>query len=465
MSTFAKKYQAMIEIIKKSGESVFLSAIRIDDDTYELVDKYSTKYAKAKLSDSTLKIVEYYNNDIENSDYDLDEKLSEFALDILKNNQTGIENNEDYYDDSQNPYNPEDIRVTSKQLSLRLIKELIDSGDLDISPGFQRHFVWNSLQKSRLIESLLLRIPLPVFYFSEDEDGRLSVVDGLQRLSTIRDFMDNKFPLKNLEYLNDEVGNCYYKSDEKKKRKGIDSKYFRWFNMTQLTVNVIEPTSPTKVKYDIFKRINTGGKILNNQEIRNCLSSQSVRDLLKDMINLSEFASATDHSLKKTRMNDQEMALRYIMFYDAYKKDSTLKSSYDGYMESSLDDIVEKYKYVSKQESEIIIKRFSNAMKNAEYLLGGKYAFRKIKKTDVGDNKNKQLLNKALFEAWSVLLSDIPFETVKEQYSEKYMLSLFIIMLDEDPTMMQYLSYGTNGKTNMVYIFDKINELIQTNLK
>jgi uncharacterized protein with ParB-like and HNH nuclease domain len=73
--------------------------------------------------------------------------------------------------------------------------------DIDLTPDFQRNLVWDDLRKSRLIESILLRIPLPIFYFAQDEDGRISVVDGLQRLSTIRDFMNNNFRLNNLEYL------------------------------------------------------------------------------------------------------------------------------------------------------------------------------------------------------------------------------------------------------------------------
>ena len=72
--------------------------------------------------------------------------------------------------------------------------------------------VWENFEKSRLIESILLRIPLPMFYFAEDNEGKLTVVDGLQRITTIKDFMDNKFPLKNLQYLQDSCGGKYYKS-------------------------------------------------------------------------------------------------------------------------------------------------------------------------------------------------------------------------------------------------------------
>lgn len=149
-------------------------------------------------------------------------------------------------------------------------------GDLNLHPDFQRNLVWDNFRKSRLIESILLRIPLPMFYFSQDDDGVLSVVDGLQRLSAIYEFMENKLVLKDLEYLD----NCNNKTYNKEENR-IDDKYVRWFNMTQIVVNVIDPQSPPKVKYDIFRRINTGGRPLNAQELRNCLAGNGLRDTLK----------------------------------------------------------------------------------------------------------------------------------------------------------------------------------------
>lgn len=449
----------MIELKLKNGEEVMLYPILQGNNSFVLLDNENKKRLEGEMSENDIKIKDWKDFESDNTEDLLDLLYNEL---IIKK-RSATEENENQLQIDENPFNPEQIKVNAKQFSIKLITDMIEAKDIDISPDFQRHFVWNSSQKSRLIESLLLRIPLPNFYFAEDEEGRLTVVDGLQRLTTIRDFVNNKFPLKDLEYLDEGVKGRYYQDDGKK--KGIDKKYYRWFNMTQLSVNVIDPSSPSNVKYDIFKRINTGGRSLNNQEIRNCLSSEKVRTLLKNMVSLDEFKTATGGSLKPTRMADQEMALRFLLFYDAYKKDDTLVSSYDGYMEYSLDATIENYKNITEEQSEKIISRFSCAMKNAEWLFGSKYAFRKVKSDDLKDNAPKQLLNKALFEVWSVLLADISADELRSNYSEGYLITKFSSLLESDNILMDYLSYGTNGKANMVYIFRTIESWLTKELE
>jgi uncharacterized protein with ParB-like and HNH nuclease domain len=135
---------------------------------------------------------------------------------------------------------------------------MVKEGDLELAPDFQRKKVWGPVQKSRLIESILLRIPLPAFYFSSDEQGLLQVVDGLQRLSTINDFVNGKFVLNGLEYLQKDVGG--------KRFETLPANWSRRVYSTQIIANVVDPQTPDQVKFDIFKRINTGGSPLNAQE-------------------------------------------------------------------------------------------------------------------------------------------------------------------------------------------------------
>ena len=107
------------------------------------------------------------------------------------------------------PYDPELIDVRDSPMSVFQAYTMINDNDINLSPDFQRNIVWDSKRKSRLIESILLRIPIPVFYFSQGKNGRLSVVDGLQRLTAIKSFMDNSLKLSELEYLTELNGLTY----------------------------------------------------------------------------------------------------------------------------------------------------------------------------------------------------------------------------------------------------------------
>lgn len=191
---------------------------------------------------------------------------------MLENDIAGIENGEKDEDQEAEELSktcdPELIRVETRYMSISYVYEMMTGEglqkDLDLSSDFERNFVWTDVtQKSRLIESILLRIPLPAFYLFQNNEGVLKVVDGVQRLNVIKIFLSNEFKLKNLEYLEDCEG-CFF---NKEGARNLNQKYVRRILQTQLYINIIDPQTPQKVKFDIFKRINNGGKPLNNQEI------------------------------------------------------------------------------------------------------------------------------------------------------------------------------------------------------
>ncbi len=454
-----------IEFNLKDNETILLSPFKKESDgnkvQFDLVDENQQIWIVLEKIDQSLKVITI-SDDIIDSDEVIEIKLDDLYLNILEIEKSGTDSFNENNSFETNPYDPEKIKVRSDKIPITLISQMIDSGDIDMNPDFQRNLVWDNLQKSRLIESILLRIPLPMFYFAEDKDGKLTVVDGLQRISTIKDFMDNKFPLKKLQYLDNSCGGKYYSPDGKK--EGIDSKYFRWFNLTTLSANIIDPTSPYKVKYDIFRRINTGGRPLNNQEVRNCLTGIGLREILKEMAGLPEFISATDNSIKAKRMEDQEVALRFLHFYSLLEKDDNIYS-YSGYMDTSLDEFTEHNIKTPKLELEKYVLLFSNAMRNAEYLIGRKYAFRKITPRDLSPNSNKQLINKALFVCTSILLAKYDHILIREFNEEFSLLNVLANKIDEDEILFDFLSYGTNGRNNLMYTFDILMDLFDNHIK
>lgn len=220
------------------------------------------------------------------SDWGFEQKITE-----LTNKEDGFDDADEEENEVEkiNPYDPKLIRVDTKTFSVSMVNQMIKNKEIDLSPDFQRGFVWTDItRKSRLIESLLLRIPIPAFYFSQDEEGLFQVVDGVQRLTVLSSFMNNEFKLKNLEYLKECNGKWFMRTD-KNPKDNLDGIYTRRIEQTQLFINIIDPQTPGRVKYDIFKRINTGGRALNNQEIRNCLASAGTRRLLHDLSGSQSF--------------------------------------------------------------------------------------------------------------------------------------------------------------------------------
>lgn len=364
------------------------------------------------------------------------------------------------------PYNPDDIKMRTSQFPIFQIFDMIEKKDIDLNPDFQRHLVWDMKRKSRLIESTLLGIPLPVFYFSQDKDGVFHVVDGLQRLTTIRDFMKNKFYLRNLEHL----GLCdgrYYKSDENiKENKALERRFQRRMEQTQLHVNIIESSSPPKVKYDIFRRINEGGKPLNQQEIRNSLAKPATRELMKKMVVSSEFIIATGGNTEKgepgisdQRMGAQEVILRFAGFYLVRKGQIT----YQGDMTAFLDTTLDHLNALSEKDLNEIGKSFLQGMANC-YHLFGQYCFRKCLTRHLRPGAPRQLINKSLFTTWSVVGSTLDPSLVKKLSFESFAVIL-AQELDKMETYYTVVTLRTNDKSYLEQAFAITENLVTKHIK
>lgn len=373
----------------------------------------------------------------------------EYKMSQLINSEDGFDDADDGEEEEGekfNPYNPKLIRVDTKTFSISMVNQMINDKEIDLSPDFQRGFVWTDItRKSRLIESLLLRIPIPVFYFSQDEDGLFQVVDGVQRLTVINSFMNNEFKLKNLEYLK-ECNGKWFKNDRYRKEDSLDSIFVRRIQQTQLFVNIIDPQTPGKVKYDIFKRINTGGKALNNQEIRNCLASASARNLLRELSNSRSFLTATRGSISSTRMADEELILRFISFYLIDNEKSNTKE-YKGGMDALLDETVELLNTLDLNTTIEIRNSFLRAMDNAYYLFGDR-AFRKA-----------NYINKALFLGVSRVLCNFTINEIKEKDKNK-IVDHMNKEINENGLFRGALSMATNDARNVKIVYDVVKYII-----
>lgn len=345
------------------------------------------------------------------------------------------------------PWKPEQIRVSTKQFSLRNILDMIEDESLELAPDFQRGQVWKPVQKSRLIESVLLQIPLPAFYFAEDADGLMRVVDGLQRLSTINDFVrggaNSGFTLKGLEYLVDG-------SAEGRSFDDLPPAWKRRINNSQIMAHVIDPTTPPDVMYDIFKRINTGGTPLNAQEIRHCMSHDRSRSILKLMTHSEEFNEATNGMGGHIRMNDREMALRFSAFWllgpDGYARDAAM----DTFLQRTT-SMLDNPRAVSGERKDDLVAEFRAAMKKA-YLVFADHAFRKWPYGVDGRNP----INRALFEAWSIVLNRYEEEDLVARKSA--IVAAARELMTGDHRYLEAITASTGDVRRVRYRFDATAE-------
>ena len=381
------------------------------------------------------------------------ERLLGLSEEWMNEQEQGFEAETKEDENPQPGYGPDDIFVENKPFSLRQIYDLIEDGDIELSPDFQRNFIWDDTRQSRLIESIFLGLPLPSIYLSQYQDGRLTIVDGLQRIMTIRRFLRNELKLNNLEYIEECNGKNY------SQLKDVFSPLrLRRFGQTQIMCFVIDYRSPNKLKFDLFRRLNTGGKPLNNQEIRNCLSRTELRSTLKGMMATQAFRNATGGSVKDSRMEAQEAALRFLCFYHHFNEDGGMVSFYSGNMDDTLDDAVEQFNDFENLKD--ILPVYEQVMKDA-YSLFGDQAFRKVSQGQA----RRSPVNKLLMLSVSVLLAKYDHEYRQKIDAGVKLTDALMALLENDEDLFNALTWSTNSKWNVDYVFHTLkNELFDKNL-
>lgn len=376
------------------------------------------------------------------------------------------------------PFNPEDISISVKKVSMDTIVRRLEQNKINFSPDFQRVEVWDSQRKSRLIESLMLNIPIPMYYIAADENDVWTVVDGLQRLSTIRDFVVGK------KYLDSET------RDPNLKGEGFelcDLEFWPQYNgctlnklpshlynrimETEFNFTIVDPRTPEDVKRNIFKRINTGGVQLSQQEIRHALYPGTAANLLKVLAQSAEFIQATQNSIKSQRMEDRELVLRFVAFlvrdYTTYRTQPVddwladtmlILNSAPEFKSRDILRLINTGKLALNEIRTTDIKhisiQFQIAMLRAK-LLFGRHAFRR----SYGNGKRKPI-NKSLFETWGVVLGKLTTEEFEKLKTNKHsLLNDYHELLDREE-FVNAISRDSMKKTSVVYRFEEIINIV-----
>lgn len=172
-------------------------------------------------------------------------------------------------------------------------------------PDFQRRYVWTNILASRLVESILLNVPVPPCYLSQNDDFELDVIDGQQRLFSIYRFMENQFPLTGLEVLTELNGLRFHE---------IPPKLQRQLKTHTLRCVLITNESHPEIKFDVFERLNTNTVPLNAQELRNCIYRGSLNSYLQEAVTYAPWLSILGRKTRDKRMRDEELVLRFLAF-------------------------------------------------------------------------------------------------------------------------------------------------------
>lgn len=263
-----------------------------------------------------------------------------------ENPMADVEFDDDYDDDSKIPYEiPQEVRKITTQAydkSVADVVRMIDDKDIRLDPDYQRNYVWDNKKASMLIESIILNVPIPVIYVSQEEDDSWSVIDGLQRLYSLKRFFDGKFKLSGLEILSD-----LNKSDI----NTLNPKALRMLRNGLLRVIMITHDSNEEIKYDVFMRLNTGSVHLTEQELRNCLYRGNFNKLLREVVQNATWLQLMGLKEPHVRMADRETALRFLAIWKSWNADTETLNGYKGRMKSFLNTFMSDHKDIKQSES------------------------------------------------------------------------------------------------------------------
>lgn len=362
---------------------------------------------------------------------------------ILLENEISLENEEELnnleYSGSEEKPLFASVRVTKKDFSIYELYRKYKKQQLVLEVDFQRNTVWGPKQKCELIESILMGLPLPIFYFKQQNNSTYVVVDGKQRLSTLFEFLNNGFTLKSLKILKFLNG---------KKFKDLTDElgiYQSQLEDYQVYSHVILPPTPDKILFDIFDRVNRGGTKLNKQEIRNALYHGRGLKMITAVTKSEEFVKATRIEYKKdSRMKGSYLVTRFLAFYLLFNglldKDGK-QYEYTGDLDDLIEVTLTKLNRTLLEELEQIGKFTIKCLERANDILG-KGAFRK----EVNESKP---INMNIFETTLYFMALMQKNNVVVPQKVVYEALKRTINSDE------FLDYIGNSRDNTVKVYGR----------
>lgn len=323
---------------------------------------------------------------------------------------------------------PPDRRLITQpyDLSVRTIISQIEDQSLIVRPPYQRGYVWDEGRASRLIESLLMNIPIPACYFAEEEAGVLTVIDGQQRLQSVWRYVRNHFGLRSLRTLTEFSGK-YFKDLAEREQRLILGRTIRCIVITQ--------ESHPEIRFEVFERLNTGSMQLTDQEIRNAIYRGEFNDLIKSLAEQPRWIQVLNKKYLDKRMRDDELVVRFFAVHDGYKSyQAPLRSFLNAYVTSKRG----KYGELNDAEKQRLSELFEKTVDKV-IMVFADHAFR------IYNNGWERQINRALFDAVMLVFSRLPEEELVER---RELIDRALIQLCQDQDFLQSISRSTADRTS-----------------
>jgi 5-methylcytosine-specific restriction endonuclease McrA len=339
-----------------------------------------------------------------------------------------------------------EVILNKNDRSLAELARWEESGRLIVDPEWQRGYVWDRKRASRLIESFLKDVPVPVIYLAQREDGKYDIIDGLQRLTSVFKYFRNGYDLYGLQLFENLNGKKFKELPEQLQNKLQDAT-IRTFELSSKT--------PKAMMFLIFERLNTGGVALNEMEIRNCIYSGKLMKLLTELSKNEDFITVVNTDTISKRMDDRALILRFLAFHERHY------SKCKGGLKRFLNEFSSIYRTPTDGKIEDFRRKFTHSMKAAKTIFGPR-AFRlrrELSKGALGEWTTR--INASVFQVLSVSFLDYKLEQLTRRSDSIYEAYINLISDPETKLWVDYTKTSTGDYSRIEHVFTIWNHILK----
>jgi len=341
----------------------------------------------------------------------------------------------------------EELVLQPADLSLRTIANMVASGAIDLTPNFQRRERWQAHQQSALIESFLLNIPVPPIYLAEDDLGTYAVIDGKQRITAVNAFLTDSLALRSVMAF-PELDRQKFSDLPRQIQNALDLRPLR-------AVTLLKQSNPD-LKYEVFHRLNSGGEILNSQEIRNVVYRGPLNDLIYELAESPFLRDRLKISSEKSpayrKMQDAEYVLRFLTLSVSWR-------TFSGDLARSMNHFMQDHRMADSKGLAALARSFTKALDGSERVWG-KAAFRRPD----GDGWRDQTLA-GMYDAQMLAMHEIGPSAIDEVVANRDVVVERTRDLFRAPEFDAAVRQATNTPSRIVLRTSRMIELLHDVLK